>query len=384
MSIAQKASPNKPSKPYPDFPLYPHATGRWAKKIRGRLHYFGPWDDPEGALQRYLDQRDDLHAGRKPRMKGEGLAVRELLNRFLTSKKRLVDAGELVPLTFQGYHEVCQRLAKSIQVSRLVSDLAADDFEKLRADLAETRGPTSLANDITRIRSIFKYAYDSGLMDRPVRFGPNFKKPSRRVLRKVKHDKGPLMFEAHELRAMVDAATIQLRAMILLGVNCGFGNTDCGTLPFEALDLDRGWLDYPRTKNENPRRCPLWPETVEAIRHAIDARPQPKCESDSNLVFITSKGGSWIRTNDRPISKEIRKLLKGLGLYRPGLSFYSLRRTFETIAGESLDQAAVDFVMGHIADANDMAARYRQRIGDERLIAATEHVHKWLFPNPEG
>lgn len=381
MTIAKKANPNKPSKPYPDYPLYPHATGRWAKKIRGRVHYFGPWDDPEGALQRYLDQQDDLHAGRKPRTRSDGLRIGELLNRFLTSKKRLVDAGELVPLTFQGYYEVCQRLGRSIQVSRSVSDLDADDFEKLRADLADTRGPTSLANDITRIRSIFKYAYDSGLIDRPVRFGPSFKKPSRRVLRKVKHDKGPLMFEAHQLRAMIDAAAAPLKAMILLGINCGFGNTDCGTLPSEALDLDRGWISHPRTKNENPRRCPLWPETVEAIRQAVEARPRPRGEAESNLVFLTSRGAAWVRTNDRPISKEIRKLLQLLGFHRPGLSFYSLRRTYETVAGESLDQPAVDFVMGYVPEQSDLAARYRQRISDERLVAVTNHVREWLFSN---
>src|SRR5688572_22021196 len=47
------SKPTKPTKPYPEFPLFPHATNRWAKKIRGQLHYFGPWSDPDGALKKY-------------------------------------------------------------------------------------------------------------------------------------------------------------------------------------------------------------------------------------------------------------------------------------------------------------------------------------------
>jgi hypothetical protein len=39
-------------------------------------------------------------------------------------------------------------------------------------------------------------AYEAGLIDRPVRYGPSFKKPSKKVLRKARNDKGPRMFEA--------------------------------------------------------------------------------------------------------------------------------------------------------------------------------------------
>lgn len=254
-----KVKGQKPEKPYEGFPLFPHATGRWAKKIRGKMHYFGPWADPDAALAKYLDQRDDLHAGRTPRVRGDGLVVRELLNRFMTSKQHLLDAGEITRRTWSDYHATCERLEAAFGLTRLVEDLAADDFERLRASLAKTWGPVALGNEIQRVRVVFKYAYDSGLIEHPMRFGPGFKRPSKRVLRKARNDKGPRMFEAAEVRAVLDKALPQLKAMILLGVNCGFGNADCGNLPLAALDLERGWVNYPRPKTGVQRRCPLWP-----------------------------------------------------------------------------------------------------------------------------
>ena len=85
--------PAKPQKPYPGFPLTPHPSGRWCKKIRGKLHYFGPWDDWQAALARYNEQKDDLYAGREPRQAGATLA--DLVNAFLAPKQQQLDDGAL-------------------------------------------------------------------------------------------------------------------------------------------------------------------------------------------------------------------------------------------------------------------------------------------------
>jgi integrase len=216
------------------------------------------------------------------------------------------------------------------------------------------------------------------MIDSPIRFGPGFKRPTRKTLRKNRAGKAPRMFEAAELRQILEAAGEQLTAMILLGINCGFGNADCGLLPRTALDLKAGWVDFARPKTGISRRCPLWPETVAALKIALVRRPAPKSPADDGLAFITKYGERWYKDDsDNPISKEMAKVLKELKLHRPGVNFYALRHTFRTVADESRDQVAVDHIMGHARE--DMASVYRERIGDDRLRAVVDHVRGWLF-----
>jgi hypothetical protein len=76
-----------------------------------------------GALQKYQDQRDDLHAGRTPRVQGDGLTVADMCNRFLTSKRHLLDTREITPRTYQDNYQTCAVLVKAFGRSRLVADL---------------------------------------------------------------------------------------------------------------------------------------------------------------------------------------------------------------------------------------------------------------------
>ena len=186
--------------------------------------------------------------------------------------------------------------------------------------------------------------------------------------------------------------------MIYLGLNCGFGNNDCAMLPLSAVDLKRGWVTFPRPKTGISRRCPLWPETVKALK-AANHRPAPKDSKHSDRVFITKYGYTWepksnkvndengtASAKDNPISKEMAKLLKSaeVKLHRKGVGFYAMRHVFQTVGEKSRDKDAVRAIMGHAEAANDMGAIYNEEaIEDDRLIAVTDFVRAWLL-TPRG
>jgi len=385
----------KPKKPYDGFPLWPHPSGRWCKKVRGRFHYFGPWSDPEGALERFNREWPYLSDGRTPPSTNTSGActMRTLCNSFLTSKAHKLEAVELSRRSFGDYHVICQRLIDEFGRDRPIDDIRSDGFRRFRAKLAKTMGPVALGNTIVRCRSAFKFAHDEQLINHPVHFGQSFDKPSATTLRRARHEAGPKMFEADELRKILDAADPIMRAMILLAANCGFGNSDVANLPISAVDFENGWVEFPRPKTAVERRCPLWAETVAALREALARRPEPKDEADIKLCFISKRGGRIVRTKPgqknesrmvtvNTVSPAFARLLKNLDINgRKGRNFYALRHTFETIGGESKDQVAVNAIMGHVDSS--MAATYRERISDERLKAVTDVVHAWLFGNAE-
>jgi len=79
--------------------LTAHPNGQWCKKIKGKLYYFGPWEDWQAAVALFQEQRDDLYTGRTPRRRSDGPTLAELMDRFLYSKKLLANSGEITAQT---------------------------------------------------------------------------------------------------------------------------------------------------------------------------------------------------------------------------------------------------------------------------------------------
>lgn len=396
----------KAKKPRPDFPLFPHASGRWAKKVRQKLHYFGKVSDDtqgEAALALWLEQKDALLAGRIPRKRtGNEKTLEDICDAFMLSKERARDAGELAPRTYKEYFDSCKRLLDHFGADRIVDEqeFTTDDFGKYRAELAATRGPVALGNEIVRARMVFKFGFDERLLPAPIRFGKSFSLPSERSQQRAKAEAGPKMFQAEEIRAIVEDFRARNRAdmvaITLLGINAAFGQNDISLVPMKAFDLKGGWVRFPRPKTGAPRRAKLWPETVEALTEAFKRRPEAKNRKDSHLAFLTPSGLPWIRAieettrgaEDEEVTTMWKSRIDSLGkvftlcLHRLSIEgrrgYYGLRHSFETVADNRCrDEAACNHVMGHTDGS--VKGGYRDHFEDDRLSAIADAVRSWLF-----
>ncbi len=418
--IAQPASLERPAWPYAGVTaMSPNvANNQWVKKIRGRTYSFGViWSiaagkrdlesvaaNAEVALKRYQAEGPGLHAGlpRDP-VRRDGVTIGEMCGLYLQSRKADCDLGKLSPLSFKNYASTCKLLIATFGMKRPVEALKPIDFAKLLR--SAPFGPSRLQAFVVWVKQVFAWAYDSEVIDRPPKFGKGFKGSNPKERRQLRRKAGKNMLRPDQIRSLLGLASVQMRAMILLAINGGLGNTDLARLPIAELDLEHAMLDFPRIKTSIERRVPLWPETVEALRAAIAARPTPAEPDHGSLVFLTAQGRPWVRQSFQggidAIGAEFNKLLIEIGAKKPKrttdpakklqrgasrrnvnmpLGFYTLKRTFRTIADQVKDQHAAFLVTGHVIPG--MAGVYVQEIELSRLKAVTDHVRAWLLETP--
>lgn len=308
--------------------------------------------------------------------------VEQVTSAFLDWKIRKAKQKDITDGMRGEYAAMMKIILECFGTGRIASSLRPSDFVDLREYASRKRGAHWLKKFVGVVRSVFNHAYNSDLLELPPRFGPEFKSPSKAEFRRIQESRGERFLDADDCHRLLDKANTQLRALMMLALNGGFGQTELATLLSESVDLESGWIRTVCSRTEIVRRCPLWPETIAAIReHRLD-KPKPIDRNDDGLEFITAHGLRWVRYIDRGpdcrgtsldiLTNAFKKLAIRAKVQIP-CGFNVLRLTHRTVADNAMDVPASCVVMGRLAPGT------REFIPDDRLKDVTDFVRDWLF-----
>lgn len=338
--------------------------GRWAKKIDGQIKYFGRGTEEE-ARQELIDfLASSNHSSTPSRpMEGKDLHIADMLREWCDKRVYNVQTGTLNSQTLAEYRIVTERLVGLDRRGRLMRRFLAEDVD-LPADIRDAVGTAS--PEITKKRCV----YATTLL-RAVGISLKIPKPTKAEIRKYKAQQPRKLMSAREFEVLLSAACPTMRAALLLGLNCGFHSIDAARL--EWTHIKSGVIDHPRQKTGIARQCPLWPETLAALRDADFGLPGPILRTQrGNPLIVDHESGT--RTN--MVSQRIRRLRSKAGMIRP-ITFCWLRSTFRTIVDHHPDLSAVRRIMGHeVGDGAE--STYIQAIHPDRLKAVCDIVRNWL------
>ena len=372
------------------FPLTVHQNGQWAKKVRGKLFYFGVLSDPDGALSLWLREKDYLLAGQEPPTLNGGMTVKELCDKHMANAKKRAASGKLSQSSIRDYLAARNFLVEAGLFHKAICNLRPDHFSEANQLLTTSkRRPRTQKNVIVSIRAIFNWGEKMGLYDDAVIFGPEFAPPSLTDIEAEQEENGVVRFFDREL--ILDAleiADVKMKVAILLGINCAFYPSDTVSLTYQHVHLDSPipYHDFRRVKTRRRRMAALWPETVAAIEKYTGChRPQ----NDSDNILLSQDGTPYTKkSGHNNIIKSFNRLLEKAGGRPKGVSLGSLRHTYGTLMDLVTDTPMVDLTMGHTSGSVQGQARksLQRRIYSqmnlkelERLKAVADVVHDWLY-----
>ena len=338
------------------------------------MYYFG--SDKKEALQRYLDQAAYLHKRLEKSQKptNDTMILKQLCDMYLKYQFSKVQANAITARHYNDQISSLNKLMAFLGKGRRIKDISTLDLQNYKRKLQKQYSSGHRLNlHISNLKTSFHWAKKNDILQRT----PNIDAVSRsKIINKQR-----TVFSHDEINKLLAVADTQMKAMIWLGLNCGFGCTNCAELQWKHLDLANGRVIFPIGKTGVHRNLPLWPETIEALKMV------PK---KGKLVFYTAKGNPFVRnvlktdadgqekySTLNSISTKFSRMLKRAGLNIPkGTGFYTLRRTAASMAARSGDPFAVQRLLEH---ANLlMATRYVQDVS-KQTDAVIEKNRKYMI-----
>jgi integrase len=179
------------------------------------------------------------------------------------------------------------------------------------------------------------------------------------------------LFEPADIRLMLETFDLYWQAITMLALNMAASNTDIDGIQWHHIDFEYGYLNYPRTKNNRPRRLPLWRRTIRLL-----TRYRKQCRS-VQYIFPNRHGGRLItygkKTRTDNLSINFRKKMKSLGLCN---TFAAFRKSTATAAKRYCDGDTVLMILGDAPPG--MWAKYVMPI-PELVAEPIKRVEEYYF-----
>lgn len=236
---------------------------------------------------------------------------------------------------------------------------------------------------------------------------------------------GPIRLVKHntvdELKLLYEFATPIQRLILLLGLNCGFVNSEQGSLQANEIylrpqthpdadaigldrDLARAWIVRLRKKTQVYGTWNLWPQTIQALEWWLGERKRIEKtfwskhrrlskEGIENLFTESTKGRLLITTNSKPMVDEKRtgaipnrwnSLRRSIAECVPSfnsLSVKYLRKTGSTLIRRVSNAEVASVYLAHgkpYGHDNDLDIYAARPYG--KLVDALDEVHELLSP----
>lgn len=374
------------------------SSGLWCVTRKGRRFYLGSTEDE--AVNRYNRYRKSIERGLAIPKLGEdppegqepaAPTVKNLCMVFLHAQKLRVEQKDLSQRSLTDYAKTCQDFCEFVGNEVWLTELTTEHFALFKADVASRRNLVSVGNEVTRVKTIFKWLLSEDKIDRLPNFGKTFVRPKKSDVREYKFNKGRSTFTRTEVLALISELGIHERAMCLLAINAGFGNSDLAKLQLDHVDLDDGYVKNLRSKTKEMRFATLWPETVTAIRLSLQFRNTPIDDAAKEKLFVTHEGRTYVQESKKTgksitdlLNVRVRAAMQRLKIHQPGMNAYRLRATFRTVANGARDDWAAGVIMGHVRDGMPDAYIDIREIENDpanrsRIQLVTNHVRNWLF-----
>jgi integrase len=310
------------SRPATDPLSFHKPTGQFYVTRGGRRVYLGA--DRGTALEKYhhlaLGQAAIVTSQPPPVV---SISAKELANRFLAAQQA---NWRNLRKTLSCYRDWLGRFLRDHPGLR-AGDLTVEMFAAWKLSLRRRKySAESINHYLSAVRAMYRFAEEAELL----RHSPR--------LRRVKNESSPAsgskdkpLYTAGEVQTLLAHPDLQLRGMILLSLNCGFGPKDIRDLTWKHIDGDR--VTLPRSKTGVCQTFLLWPETFQVLEEVTQHRRElierlakrGRRRSDNGHVFVTKFWRPW---SSDAVAEQFRKLCRKVGV--PCYGLYRLRHCAST------------------------------------------------------